>query len=502
MDECGGYMDISDYTNTINESISRGEPIEFKFGYVSHQDTEFVMEALATILNSIGKVNLMDEVSYFLREFVTNANKSNLKRVYFKSLNLNIDDSEGYKKGMETFARDFHDKQDSLQRDFGKLPLYTKVIFLLKNHVLNVTVRNSNMPTKQELDRMWKMIEDSKKTRDIAQAYENLSDVTEGTGLGLISSMLMLRSMGLDESFYKINKDEKNNETAVSVDIYLDTVTEMQVDYISDLILSEINNLPVFPEKIKELEGMLSDRDVAFGKVATVIQSDLTLTAELLRIVNSAQYMLPQKVSNITNAISLIGVKGLKNLLYSYGTQNILSQKFGKMDEIWQHSYRVASYAYHIANDMKRTDLQDDAYIGGILHDMGKIIAVTAYPMLMEKISSHCVDKGINCSMVERLSMGLSHARIGADIARRWNFPDNIVDVINCHHQPLLSPDETKDLVNLIYMANILAHVRDQTIYFSLIEKDILKKYNLRTKQDLIALEKKLDDYYEAQIRK
>jgi len=133
---------------------------------------------------------------------------------------------------------------------------------------------------------------------------------------------------------------------------------------------------------------------------------------------------------------------------------------------------------------------------------MGKIIAVTAYPMLMEKISSHCVDKGINCSMVERLSMGLSHARIGADIARRWNFPDNIVDVINCHHQPLLSPDETKDLVNLIYMANILAHVRDQTIYFSLIEKDILKKYNLRTKQDLIALEKKLDDYYEAQIRK
>ncbi len=495
-------MDIANYLDSISESITRGDPIEYKFDFVTHEQSEFIMEALAYILHCINKENLMDETSYFLREFVTNANKSNLKRVYFKFLSLNIDDPENYRKGMETFAKDLHDKLEVLQRDFGKYSLYSKVVFLLKNNVLNITVKNSNLPTKQEMERIRNMIDESKKTRDIAEAYQKLTDVTEGTGLGLISSMLMLRSIGLDESFYKVVKDDKNNETVVSVDIYLDTVTEMQVNYISDLILAEINKLPIFPEKIQELERMLSDRDVAFTKVASVIHSDLTLTAELLRIVNSAQYMLPQKVSNITNAISLIGVKGLKSLLYSYGTQNILSQKFGKMDEIWQHSYRVASYAFHLANDMKRTDLQDDAYIGGILHDMGKIIAVTAYPILMDKISNHCIDKGINCSMIERLSMGLSHARIGADIARHWNFPDNIVDVINCHHQPLLSPDETSDLVHIVYLANILAHVRDQTIYFSLIEKDILKKYKIKTKQDLFAMEKTLNNYYEEQIKK
>ncbi len=495
-------MDIANFTNTISEAISRSEPIEFKFGYVDHEQSEFIMEALANILNSINKTNLMDEISYFLREFVTNANKSNLKRVYFKFMSLNINDHADYKKGMETFAKDFHDKLDIFKQDFEKYSLYTRVSFLLKNHVLTVSVKNSNIPTREELERIRNMIEESKKTRDIAEAYQKLSDLTEGTGLGLITSMLMLRSIGLDESFYKVNKDDINNETSVSVDIYLDTVTEMQVDYISDLIISEINNLPVFPEKIKELENMLSDMDVAFSKVASVIQSDMTLTAELLRIVNSAQYMLPQKVSNITNAISLIGFKGLKNLLYSYGTQNILTRKFGKMDEIWQHSYRVASYAYHLAHDMKRIDLQDDAYIGGILHDIGKIIAVTAYPILMDMINSHCIDKGISSSMVERLSLGLSHARIGADIARHWNFPDNIVDVINYHHQPLLSPDETKDLVHIVYLANILAHINDQTIYFSLIEKSILKKYNLKYKQDLFALEKKLDYYYELQIKK
>ncbi len=497
-----GFMDIANYTSSIDSAVEKGEPIEYKFEFISQEESEFSLEVLAYILNKISKLHLLDEISFFLREFLTNANKSNLKRVYFKIMNLDIDNPSAYQKGMETFAKDFHDKLDLLRKEFGKYSLYTKIGYILKNNMLTVTVKNSNTPTRQEMERIRNIIEESKKIRDIAEAYMKLSDSTEGTGLGLISSMLMLRSIGLDESFYRVNADDNNKETIISVDIFLDTVTEMQVDYLSDIILAEIGNLPVFPEKITQLQQILSDKDVAFSKVASIIQGDFSLTAELLRIVNSAQYMLPQKVSNITNAISLIGVKGLKSLLYSYGTQNILTQKFGSMDVLWQHAYRVASYAYHLANDRNRKDLQDDAYIGGILHDMGKIIAITSYPVLMDKISNHCIDKGINCSMIERLSMGLSHARIGAEIARHWNFPDNIVDVINCHHQPLLSPDETKDLVFLVYLSNLLSHVHDRPVYFSLIEKEVQNQYHLRNMQDVLTLEKKLDGYYQEQIKK
>ena len=495
-------MDIANYTDSIKQSLLKNEPIEFKFEYVTQEESEFIVEVLNFILKEIKKNFLLEEISYFLREFVTNANKSNLKRIYFKFLSLNIDDPKSYQQGMQTFAKDLHDKLNLLSLDFNKYSLYTKVSYQLKYNVLTVKVKNSSIPTPQEIERIRDMIQESKHIRDIAEAYQNLSDMTEGTGMGLITSMLMLRSMGLDESAYKITVDKNNRETIVSVDILMDTVTEMQISFISDLIINEIGTLPVFPEKINQLQKMLSEKDIAFSKVASVIQGDLSLTAELLRIVNSAQYMLPQKVSNITNAISLIGVKGLKSLLYSYGTQNILNQKFGKMDKIWEHSYRVASYAYHLANYLKRKDLQDDAYIGGILHDMGKIIAIKAYPGMMEKIDTHCSDKGINGNMIERLAMGMSHAKIGAEIARHWNFPDTTVDLISFHHQPLLSPDETKDIVNIVYLSNILAHIQEGDFYFSLIEKDVLHQFQIKTKNELLALEKTLDNYYQEQIKK
>jgi len=496
-------MDIAYYSEAIKTAIKKGEPVEYSFGYIDKEEAEFIIEVLGVILQELNKTYLMEEISYVLREFVTNANKSNLKRVYFNFLSLDIHNPENYRKGMETFAKDLHDKLSVLNKDFQKYSLYTKVAFQVKGNVLKIEIRNSNCTVPQEKDRILGFLKQAKRIRDIAEAYQNLADTTEGTGLGLISSMLMLRSMGLDEDACKFIMDEQKNETVVSLDVFLDTVTEMQLDFISDLILSEIKTLPVFPEQVQKLQKMISDEDVAFSKVAEVIQSDVALTAELLRIVNSAQYMLPQKVSNITNAISLIGIKGLKALLYSYGTQNVLTRKYGRMEQIWQHAYQVASYAYHLAREiLKRTELQDDAYIGGILHDMGKIIITQAYPGLMEKINNHCMDKGINGNMIERLALGISHAKIGAEIARHWNFPDNVVDVISYHHKPLLSPDESKDIVHIVYLANILAHMKDENFYFSLVEKEVLKKFNIKTKKELIALGQTLDKYYQEQIKK
>jgi len=71
--------------------------------------------------------------------------------------------------------------------------------------------------------------------------------------------------------------------------------------------------------------------------VAKTIQQDPAFTAELLKIVNSSQYMLQKKVSDITSACSLLGVKGLKSLLYTYGTKSTLSKKYGNILELWEH---------------------------------------------------------------------------------------------------------------------------------------------------------------------
>lgn len=495
-------MDIAMYMDGIKNAVHNSLPVEYKFEYVDKDSSEFITEVLSVILQEIRKKYLKEEVTYFLREFVTNANKSNIKRVYFQSEKLDINDPEQYQKGIKNFAKQFHDKLEQYAKDFNRYSFYTKVSFLVKNNKLIITVKNSNCPTMQELERVRSLVASSRKIRDIAEAYMTLGDSTEGAGLGLLSSMLMLRSLGLDESAYRFASNENDSETIASVEVPLDTATEMQISYISDLITNEVGALPVFPDKINELQTMLSDKNIAFSKVAQVIQSDLSLTAELLRIVNSAQYMLSQKVSNIQNALSLIGVKGLKNLLYSYGSQNILTKRYGKLDELWQHAYRVASYAFNLSKDKGLAEVQDDAYIGGILHDMGKFIIIHSFPGLKDKIDEHCLDKGVDGVLLERLSVGMSHAKIGAEIAKKWNFPENVVDMISYHHQPLLAPDDSKISVYVVYLANALVNSSLPGFLFSMVEPEVLKYFGLKTKKDFIALEKKMDSYYQQQILK
>ena len=129
--------------------------------------------------------------------------------------------------------------------------------------------------------------------------------------------------------------------------------------------------LPQFPENVVFIQKLINDPESELTDIARQISMDPSLTADLLKVVNSAQFMLPKKVDNIVEAVKLVGLRGIRNMLFSYGTQKVL-----KTDQksLWDHSYRVAFYSYNLAKNFKRKkDLLDDAYVGGILHDIGKI---------------------------------------------------------------------------------------------------------------------------------
>ena len=93
------------------------------------------------------------------------------------------------------------------------------------------------------------------------------------------------------------------------------------------------------------LLAMTKDPKAQITSIATKISADPTLTADLLRLVNSAYFMLPRRVIDILEAVKLIGIKGLQNLLFSYGTQKVLGQTYRNMRELWDHSYQTALYA-------------------------------------------------------------------------------------------------------------------------------------------------------------
>jgi putative nucleotidyltransferase with HDIG domain len=483
----------------IQDTAAGKNPLEFRFGFLGRADTQELNRTLDYLLAALDRENLAEELRYILLEFVTNANKSNLKRVYFHSRQLDIHDPEQYRQGMEDFADQFHAHLAEFGASFDQFGLFTRVRIEVKDRDLFIIVRNSNAAVPEELARVRQLVAKSKLIHDAAEAFMSMLDNTEGAGLGTISSMLMLRNLGLTDANYHFYPDFEANETEVSVRIPLDTVTEKEASAISGVIAREIERLPAFPENVNRVEKLLEDPDVSFEKVAQVVQSDPSLTAEILRIVNSSQYMLPQRVGNITNALSLIGLKGLRGVLYSFGTQRIVAKHYGRMDKLWEHSYRTASYAYNFCREFKLNQLCDDAYVGGILHDIGKVVIYHLHPGLLEKINAHTSDKPVEDELLERLAIGVSHERIGAEISRKWNFPDAIISVIGFHHQPFLAPDENRDLVTVVYLANQLTRVATGEYTHSQTEPAILERFGIVGESDTLALAKKLSALYEKQ---
>jgi HD-like signal output (HDOD) protein len=228
------------------------------------------------------------------------------------------------------------------------------------------------------------------------------------------------------------------------------------------------------------LLSMTKDPNSQVNTLARKISADPTLTADLLRLVNSAYFMLPRRVVDIVEAVKLIGLKGLRNLLLSYGTQRVLGQTYRQMRELWDHSYQTALYAYLLARSLKRSyGLLDDVYVTGILHDLGIIVVTYLHPTLQRKIQGFCREKNIPLKVLEDFSYGLNHADTGGLIAAKWNFPDQLVEGIKYHHEPLNAPLRHKDVVFCVYLANMMSNIEKNLVDFGQIEKPILKDFGI-----------------------
>jgi len=146
---------------------------------------------------------------------------------------------------------------------------------------------------------------------------------------------------------------------------------------------------------------------------------------------------------------------------------------------LWDHSYRCAYYAYNLAKNFKPGNrvLQDDAYVGGMLHDMGKIIFSSVHPQLLDHIKDFCTAKGIEKSTFEDLAGGMNHSEIGARVAEKWNFPESLVAAIRFHHEPALMTTDFKDVVFTVYLANVFCEFESGGMTFDQIDKGVLQDF-------------------------
>ena len=179
-----------------------------------------------------------------------------------------------------------------------------------------------------------------------------------------------------------------------------------------------------------------------------------------------------------------------------------MSKKYGEMEKMWNHSYKVAYYSHQIARNNKMISIIEEAYTAGILHDIGKIVVSHLHPDLIDKINTFCGKKGILGNFIENLAIGVTHSKIGSLLARKWSFSEKIIAPIEFHHQPLLSPDNLKDIVFTVYLANSMCAIEEKRMNYSMLEKDVLQHLSILSEKQFNEFHEKLKRMYSDQQEK
>lgn len=203
-------------------------------------------------------------------------------------------------------------------------------------------------------------------------------------------------------------------------------------------IVSNLEEFPSLPHMYLKVMNALNSRNSSIEHIGHLISDDVAITAKVLQVVNSSFFGFEEKISDITHAVSVLGVDQVKSLVLTvqvFGSSD--DGKQGIVDSLLRHSISVANAAKRIAlyktNDQK---LAGEAYTAGLLHDLGKMILLNSDIEKTIEAWTTASEEGKSAWELEKRLIGASHAEVGAYILGRWGMPISIVEAAAFHHQP------------------------------------------------------------------
>ena len=232
-------------------------------------------------------------------------------------------------------------------------------------------------------------------------------------------------------------------------------------------LINTIDVLPSLPEIYLKLEEEINAKSSSIEKLGNIISTDPAITTKILHLANSAFFGLPQRISNITQALNFLGINIIQNLVLTIKLFKALDTRTPNAaiyQNLWNHSNKVAFMAKQLANsvNLSKTD-NEDTYLGGLLHDIGKII-------LLEKIEGIKIGADLSFKEYEDRFTNITHADIGAYLLGLWGIPDSIVEAVAYHHSSENISINNFSPSTLVKLANKIVHKSDLHI------EDINKK--------------------------
>lgn len=215
-----------------------------------------------------------------------------------------------------------------------------------------------------------------------------------------------------------------------------DSSSQMQM-YIEKAMV----DLPSLPTTIVKVVQAMESETITTRQIEDLISTDPAIAAKLLKVVNSAYFGMPRQISSISQAIAILGLHQVRNLVLGIGVLNALSGDSTRteltLQKFWERSFGAAACAQLLARHKKLPSKEHESlFVAGLLHDIGVLFMLTQFtvPYLEVLESSH-----ENCEPlidVERRLMNTDHASLGGMLAHTWNFPESLEELIRCHEEP------------------------------------------------------------------
>ncbi|MFH0911152.1 MAG: HDOD domain-containing protein [Planctomycetota bacterium] len=228
-------------------------------------------------------------------------------------------------------------------------------------------------------------------------------------------------------------------------------------------IVEGIVDLPTLPQVVTILLDVIDDPDSSVQDVHRIMGRDPSLTTRVLKLVNSAFYALPNRISSITQAIVILGFNTVKSLAVSASVLDLFSPRNEDFsyEEFWAHNVGCAAVANALARRYGKAD-PDTAFVLGLTHDIGKLILDQYAAEELKSILAIAREQAIAFEDAEKELLATSAAEVGYWLAKKWKFPDDLSDAIRYQHRIAEAPNETvRNLVAICLLSVYVCRVKE-----------------------------------------
>ncbi len=241
------------------------------------------------------------------------------------------------------------------------------------------------------------------------------------------------------------------------------------------------------PEVCMRVNAMIDNPRYSVAHIGDVINQDVALTARLLKLVNSSLYAFPSQIDTVSRAITVIGMKDLRDLIISTATTRSFDRlplKQVDMTSFWRHSVYTAVVAKILAQKCNILH-SERLFIGGLLHDVGHLVMYYRIPETMYKIYQYSTDREIALYQVEKRILGFNYADVGMQLLKSWKLPVNLQKIVQ-HHITLNSANSCILDASIVHLASNIAREADLSHQASIYYNPIAWEVTQLSKDDIL----------------